>query len=303
MTIPESPLPSPPPPKPPRPRSGRGAGCLLWLFAPIIIGVILAFWLVPRPAVGIIRVNTEIYAFSADYVAKQIFEARHGPRIKAVVVQIDTPGGEVVATQAMYMEFVDLRQVMPVVGSIDSMAASCGYYTAMATDPLYAKPSSVVGNVGVWGYFPSTLGVNDTILASGPFKLTASNTAEFLREIEGIKQEFYETVAASRGLNLKISQADLLQGLAYPGREALEFGLIDAIGSQTDAIEKAAEMAKIANYDVIDLEQQVIDKYFDGVNPFYYGNLWYGVADAKTGARTLPPGIYLLYDVRLESTP
>lgn len=304
MSDQEVPAPSAPPPR--KPGGYRFlSGCLLWAVLPLALGALIAYLAVPRPAVGIIRLNMEIWTDSAEFVSMQIEEARADPRIRAVVVQLDTPGGEVAATQVIYMELLHLRGEMPVVGSIDSVAASGGYYAAMATDPIYAKPSSVVGNVGVWGYFPSTFGVNDVILASGPFKLSASNTDEFLREIEGIKQEFIGTVALARGGRLVISQADLSQGLAYPGREALRLGLVDHLGSQSEAVEEAARQAGIRNYQVIDLQERVIeellesDTYYITPESIYQ---WPGTADPLTGNRTLSPGIYLLYDINVGGT-
>jgi len=274
---------------------------LLCVAIPLAGGFFLSRRMLPAPAVGIIRLNVEIYGFSADFINQQIAEARANPRVKAVVVQIDSPGGEVTATQTIYLELQKLRREMPVVGSIDSTAASGAFYAAMATDPVFAKPSSTVGNVGVWGYFPSEIGVNDVVLASGPFKLTASNTEEFLRGIESIKQEFLATVISQRGSRLKITDIELSQGLAYSGRDSLNLGLIDALGSQTEAIEKAARLAGIANYQVIDLETEVINRYYSELNPIL-SNLWIAKADPFTGQRDLPPGAYLLYDVRLGST-
>ncbi len=256
---------------------------------------------IPTPAVGVIHLNTEIYGVSAEFINQQITEARANPRIKAVVVQIDSPGGEVTATQTIFLELLKLRREMPVVSSIDSTAASGAFYVAMATDPIYAKPSSTVGNVGVWGYFPSEIGVNDVILASGPFKLTASNTAEFLRGIDSIKQEFLATVVGQRGARLKISQENLAQGLAYSGRESLSLGLIDTLGSQTEAIEYAAKKAGVSHYQVVDLESVVVNKYYSQVSPLQ-SSPWIARADPLTGHRDLPPGAYLLYDARLGST-
>ncbi len=274
---------------------------LLGIILPLVAGFFLSRKMVPTPPVGIIRLNTEIYSTSVDMLNQEIAKARSNPRIKAVVLQIDSPGGEVTATQTLFLELLKLRREMPVVGSIDSMAASGAFYAAMATDPIYAKPSSTVGNVGVWGYFPSEIGVNDVILASGPFKLTASNTAEFLRGIDSIKQEFIATVITQRGARLKISDVDLSQGLAYSGRETLEYGLIDNLGSQTEAIETAAHQAGIAHYAVIDLEMEVLKDILKDLNPLLT-NPWIGKADPLTGKRQLPPGAYLLYDPRLGST-
>lgn len=276
---------------------------LLWGVTPLLVGWLLAILLVPQPAVGIIRLNSDISSLSAEFVMLQIDEARADPRLKAVVLQLNSPGGEVAPTQSLYLELQSLRREMPVVTSIESMAASGGYYVAMATDPVCAKPSSTVGNVGVWGFIPPDLGVNDVILASGPFKLTASNRAEFLREIEGIRQEFLATVFNARGDRLNISAVDLSQGLAYPGREALRLGLIDHLSSQSDAIATAAELAGIADYEIIDLEARVIEQYFGDNDSVSLPEDWIGAADPVTGRRILPSGIYLLYDVRLGGAP
>lgn len=277
---------------------------ILWLGLPLLAGLLLASALAPQPAVGIIRLNSDIWSGSVSFVLDQIEEARQDPAIKAIVLQLDSPGGEVAATQVLYFELQSLRREMPIVASIDTIAASGGYYTAMATDPIFAKPSSTIGNIGVWGFIPPNSTVDDVILASGPFKLTASNRDEFLREIEGIKQEFIATVVGQRAERLDISVTDLTQGLAYAGREALRLGLIDHIGSQTDAVAAAAELAGIVNYQVIDLEARVFDKTFGDVPPpppFF--KPWIGAADPISGQRILPPGVYLLYDIRLRGTP
>jgi len=275
---------------------------LMWVFAPLLIGIWLAQALVPQPAVGIIRLTGDIYAESADWVMLQVEEARGDPNIQAVVVQIDSPGGEVAATQELYLELQNLRREMPVVGSLESVAASGAYYAAMATDPVYAKPSSTVGNVGVWGYAPVDLAQNEVILASGPFKLTASNRDEFLRSIEEIKLEFVETVFSQRGERMNISRVDLSNGLAYSGREARRLGLIDYLGSESDAVAEAAQQAGIAHYQVVDLEERV---YQELLEQYEESSLepWVGAADAVTGERVLPPGVYLLYDTQLGGAP
>jgi len=268
---------------------------------PMAAGIGLAQLVAPPPAVGIVKINAEIWSLSADFFTQEIEEARRDPRIRAVVLQVDSPGGEVVATQSLYLEIQKLRSQMPVVASIDGTAASGAYYVAMAADPLFAKPSSTVGNVGVWGITPPDIGVNDAVLASGPFKLTASNEEEFIRTIEGIKQEFIATVVSQRGERLKISPVDLSQGLAYPGREARQLGLIDRLGSQADAIAEAAAQAGIFNYDVVDLEARIIARLL-AATPAPQA-AWPGAADPQTGRRPLPPGVYLLYDTQLGGAP
>jgi signal peptide peptidase SppA len=280
---------------------------LLWVILPLLIGWLLAVKLVPEPIVGLIRVKTDIWSGSNELIMKQIEEARQDPGVKAVVVEFDSAGGEVVASQALYLELQKLRQEMPVVGSIDNVAASGAYYAALGADPLYAKPSSTIGNIGVWSVAPPEIAVNDMIIASGPFKLTASNWDEFMQEIEGIKQEFLATVESQRGDRLKISLVDLSQGLAYPGRQALHLGLVDQLGSRTEAADAAARQAGLANYEVVDLEARVLEKLFEqaGQQPpeVPLTESWPGSADPDSGQRQLPPGVYLLYDPSLGGQP
>jgi protease-4 len=279
----------------------RAGNILLFGVLPLLIGWWIAPRFVPVPAVGLIRLETDLWAGSAEFVNIQIQEAKEDKRIKAVVVLIDSPGGEVTPTQTLYLELLKLREQMPVVGSVGSVAASGGFYVAMASDPIFAKPSSIIGNVGVWSFAPATIGVNEEILASGPFKLTASNQDSFLRKIEGVKQEFLATVFAHRGERINISEADLSLGLAYPGREALQLGLIDRLGGRSEAISHAAELAGLADYDVIDLSLQAFESL--GLNGFAKGTRWIGTANPATGHRTLPPGAYLLYDEKIGGRP
>ncbi|HEM61622.1 MAG TPA: S49 family peptidase [Chloroflexi bacterium] len=273
---------------------------LLWGLAPLLVGLWLAQLLVPQPTVGIIRLNSDIYVESVDFTMAQISEALSDPTIRAVVVQLNSPGGEVAASQQLYLEFQNLRRQMPVVGSIDGMAASGAFYVAMGTNPIYAKPSSTVGNVGAWGFIPPDVDVTEVILASGPFKLTASNRDEFLRGIEAIRQEFVETVFSQRGERMNISRVELSYGLAYSGRDAQRLGLIDHLGSEREAAETAARQAGVAHYQLVDLAARVAAQFYEAdeeIEP------WVGSADAVTGRRVLPPGAYLLYDIQLGGTP
>jgi protease-4 len=293
---------------------------VIWAVAPLVAGIYLAGYLLPQPAVGVITLDTGISSYTAEFLELQIEKARSDPSIKAVVVKIDTPGGSVVPTQNLYFQLLNLRKDMPVVSAIGSLAASGGYYLAMATDPIFAKPSSTVGNIGVWGYIPSDLAVNDLILASGPFKLSATNQAEFVREIEGIKREFLETVKAGRGERLQMKDHEVLTGLAYSGRESVELGLIDYLGTTNDAILMAAELAGISNNRVVDLELEVLKDIF-GDDFSYYKKLeravlpemfgddfstadnWVYSKNPLTDGFMLPPGAYMLYDVLLGGRP
>jgi protease-4 len=274
---------------------------LLWGIAPLLIGLWLAQQVVPQPTVGIIRMQGDIWAGSLEVVRAEIDAARQDPAIRAVVFELDSPGGEVVASQELYLALENLRREMPVVASINTVSASGGYWAVLATDPIYAKPSSFIGNVGAFSFIPEDSMVNDVVLASGPFKLSAITRDQVVHDVEVIKREFLATVQTRRGDRLKITTTDLSQGLVYQGRVAWQLGLIDALGSREDAIAAAAAQAGIVNYRVIDLLDQVIDQFTSGSNPQVHS--WVGEADPLTGRRSLPPGTYLLYNVQLGEKP
>ncbi len=242
-------------------RGLRIAGDILsWIVAPLLLGWLLSLYLIPKPAVGLIRIRYDIFDPATRVFMEEIKEAYENPAIKAVVVQIDSPGGASVDGEAIYLELQKLRQEKPVVGSVDSMAASAAYHIAVATEPIFAKGGSRVGNVGTWSSFPPESPIDDFILASGPFKLTADTQDEFVRGVEESKQRFLATVFSQRGQRLKLTPAELSQGLLYSGQNGERLGLIDRIGSQTEAVEAAAEQAGLSNYEVVDLEAGAIEK-------------------------------------------
>ena len=101
--------------------------------------------------VGLINLNTSIDAYSAKDLITQIDYARTHPEVRAVILVLDSPGGTVADTEAVYLEILKLRKTKPVVASINSMAASGAYYLTVGTDYAFAKPTSLVGNIGVIG--------------------------------------------------------------------------------------------------------------------------------------------------------
>jgi protease-4 len=232
-------------------RVGRLA---LWLALPLAIGIMLA-WQVPRPSVGLIYLDQEIEPGTGNNLIAQIAYARQQWEIRAVVLIVNSPGGTVVDTEAVYQEIERLRQTKPVVTSIEEMAASGAYYISAGTDYIYAKPSSVVGNIGVIGVLPPSPAVLETVISTGPYKMWGAPADTVLRQMDVAKQGFYEAVRLGRGNALRASREVLLRGEIWPGQEALRLGLIDELGSRSQAIERAADMARIAHYQVVDVRQ------------------------------------------------
>jgi protease IV len=262
---------------------------LRWVIPALIIGILLSL-LIPQPIVGIIRLNDAIYALTAKDLITQITYARDNPNIHAVVLVLDSPGGTVVDTEAIYLELARLRQSKPVVTWVSGMAASGAYYLSSGTDYVVAVPSAEVGNVGVIGYLPPSPIVLEDTISTGPYKLWGSPRDTTMREIEMLKQGFFQAVSLGRGDRLKIGPETLLRGQIWPASEALHLGLIDKLGSLTDAYFQAASLAHLWHYRLGDVYTMSIPTQATYPQVFFQ--------QTKEGVR-LPypaePGLYMLY--------
>jgi protease IV len=261
----------------------------LLIILPLIVGWLVSLLVVQTPIVGVIYLNDAIYSNTAQDMIDQITFARENPRVKAVVLVVNSPGGTVTDTESVYMELARLRSTRPVVMMVEGMAASGAYYMASGTDYIMAKPSSEVGNIGVIGDMPPTPTVFEQTYSTGPYKLWGYPQETFVRELEMLKQGFLQAVLEGRGKALKVGKEVILRGQIWPGAEALRMGLIDALGPQSAAFEKAAQMAKISHYEVEDLR---IMAGLAPVQPFPF------FAMSKDGVKTAypkDPGLYYLY--------
>jgi len=225
---------------------------ILWLALPLAVGVLVSL-LIPRPIVGTIYLRDAIYSYSAGDIISQFRYAYDHSEIQAVVVVMDSPGGTVADTEALYLEMIRLREKKPVVVSIETMAASGAYYLAVGADYIIAKPSSEVGNVGVRTVLPSAPAVYEDDVSTGPYKFYGGSRDETLRLLDPLKQSFYQAVRLGRGEKLLTTPENILSGKLFIGSEALRLGLIDALGTYSEALEKAAALAHVWNFDTRDL--------------------------------------------------
>ena len=261
---------------------------ILWLALPLAVGLILSL-LIPRPIVGLIYIDREIYSASANSWIAQITYARQRPQVRAVVLVVDSPGGTVIDTESTYQELVRLRQTKPVISSIEQLTASGAYYLASGTDYIYAKPSSTVGSIGVISSLPPRPDVYEDIVTTGPYKGWGAPADQVLREMEMIKQGFYQAVKVGRGSALRAAPEVLLRGQVWPGSEAMRMGLVDEMGSRSQAIEHAARLARVLHYQVVDLRVAA------GLPPLPEFSYF---IRAQNGARQFAPrepGLFLLY--------
>jgi protease IV len=207
--------------------------------------------------VGIVDVEGVI--LSADRVRETLERFRKTPNVKAVVVRINSPGGGVAASQELNREIARFRRETgrPVVASMESVAASGGYYTAVAADRIVANAGTITGSIGViiqWVNYGDLLEwakLRPVTMTSGALK-DAGNPMRPMREdekayfqalIERIRGQFRSAVAEGRKGKLKPGTLETMSdGRVVTGDEAVELGLVDQLGDYRDAVDLAARM-------------------------------------------------------------
>lgn len=229
-----------------------------FLFAvSLIAGVVIFNAFIGAPKVGIITLDT---SFMSEKTKNEIVEmlryAGDESQIKAVAMVIDSPGGEVSKVEEIYLEVLKLKEKKPVVVSVDSSALSGGYYIASAANFIYVKPSSEIGNIGVISTLPEPLKIEEErTITTGPFKIAGKSRREYAAQVEAIKQAFLLAVMSQRGDRLKLDAERLSQAEVFLGSEGVKYGLADAIGTSSDALIKAANIAGIANYEPVNINK------------------------------------------------
>jgi len=227
----------------------------------IVLGYLAFFNLFPgKPQIGIITIPFVVINEDSAFVIGSYLEyARLQPRIKGVVLKLSSPGGGASSSEELYLESRKLRAEKPLVMVMGGLVASGGYMMAMGANYTYVKSSSLVGNVGVISFagpvIPSVPPEN--LVVTGPSKLSGSTRREWIGMVDLLKQSFAQMVITERGDRLRISEEQLLEGRLYAGVEAVQLGLADAIGNDSDAIERVADMAGISNYELVDINTEV----------------------------------------------
>ncbi len=205
-------------------------------------------------------------ATSARRVAEVLRRARRDPAVKAVIVELNTPGGSVVASARIHEEILLLRRAgKPVVAVMSEVAASGGYYVAAAADHIVADPSTLTGSIGVVVVLPNLeefnrrVGLRTVVFKSGRFKdmgnparaLTAEEAALFQNLVDEAYGRFVDVVAQGRGMD-RTRVLRLADGRVYTGAQAYRLGLVDALGSFDDAVSTALQLARLSRARVVE---------------------------------------------------
>lgn len=267
---------------------------ILVIIVPLAVGIYAAPRAVPQPKVGVIRLYYEIFDLTAEEFKAQLAYARNDPAIKAVVIIINSPGGTANDSEEMYLDVLKTRQEMPIVASVDFLAASGAYYVAAATDEIYAKPGSAIGSIGVITFLPDTVFIEEDLLTTGPYKAFGGTRDGFSRRAETLKDVFVNAVAVGRGDRLLANFETLSRAEIFDGVTAQQLGMIDGMISTQEAIARAGALAGLRDYEVVELYPLT---FMDDENPNALAyrpaqidleRLWAMPAD-------LPPGIYYRY--------
>ena len=218
------------------------------------------------PGVSVVVAEGEIVGgkqpqgtIGGESTAALIRAAREDRRTKALVLRVNSPGGEVYAAEQIRREVALTKEAgIPVVVSMGDVAASGGYWISMNADRIYAEPNTITGSIGIFGmYFtvPGTLdklGVKTDGVGTGPlagaFNITRPLDPKVATLIQAIidkgYRDFVGNVAKARNKNYDAIDT-IAQGRVWTGQQALDRGLVDQLGGLREAIADAAERAKL----------------------------------------------------------
>ncbi len=200
-------------------------------------------------------------------------DAREDDQVKAVVLRVSSPGGDVFASEQIRREVEALKEAgKPVVVSMGDVAASGGYWVSMNADRIYADPSTITGSIGIFGLVPTfpraleKIGVHTDGVATtamGGFSLGRPLPEDFKVVIQSVIEKGYRdfTGRVSKARKKSVEEIDAVaRGRVWSGAQAKERGLVDAFGGLQVAIEDAAKRAKLGkpgDYRVRYIEEQM----------------------------------------------
>lgn len=201
-----------------------------------------------------------------DDLQGQLKKALGDNKVKAIVIRINSPGGEVTASDRLHHLIQEANKVKPVVAYMDTIAASGGYYAACGARKIMAHPTTLTGSIGViiaginYSELLDKVGVSMESYKSGKFKDMLSGARPATDEerayvnamVRETYERFLEVVSASRGKPVdELRDSEVADGRIYSGRVAKEKGMVDATGFIEEAYAEAMNLAGIANATVI----------------------------------------------------
>jgi protease IV len=231
---------------------------VLGLFLAVVSGVLggSAGGGVPfGPRVAVLELEGVI--LDVDDLVRDLRAYRENPVVRAVVVRINSPGGVVGPTQELHQALLRVRQAgKPVVASLGAVAASGGYYVAVAADRIYANPGTLTGSIGVIMQMANLenlfkkVGVDYVVVKAGQFKdignVSRPMTAEERRVLQSLLDDVHGQFISAVAEGRKLDRQDVVRfadGRIFSGEQARGMKMVDAVGSFEDALNSAASLA------------------------------------------------------------
>jgi protease-4 len=210
-----------------------------------------------REKIALVEISGQI--FDSREIVRQLSNYRRDDDIKAILLRINSPGGAVAPSQEIYDEVLRVRaDNKKIYASMGSLAASGGYYIAVAADRIYANPGTLTGSIGVIMAFGNAeklmekIGLEPQVVKSGKFKdvgsparkMTAAERVYLQRVVDDVHQQFIDAVAKGRSMSTKEARK-LADGRVFTGRQALGLKMVDEMGGLEDVIVKLGEAVGI----------------------------------------------------------
>lgn len=248
---------------------------LVLLFLFVLLQIFLAAWsaldrrgVLSGPRIGMVRL--EGFIGDAERLVTWAETLRRDASVAGVLVRIDSPGGAVAPSQEIHAAIKRLATSKPVVVSMGAVAASGGYYAAVAANEIFANPSTLTGSIGVRLQLTNVrglmerIGVSSESLTTGSLKAAGSPFEEVTPEqrayLKGIladmQEEFVGVVAHGRNMT-RDDVKPFADGRVLTGRQALEAKLIDRLGDQQAAVARLMELCKLEKMpDILEAPEQ-----------------------------------------------
>jgi protease-4 len=204
---------------------------------------------------------------------KEILESK---KIKAVVLRVDSPGGDALTSEIILNASRTLKGEKPLVVSMGNVAASGGYYISSLADRIFADPMTITGSIGVLAAFPNIRGMTNKIGINAEQVTTHKNAMGYslfeplsegfekstISAIEKVYDTFKSRVAEGRSMSMEAVE-EIAQGRVWSGKDAVKIGLVDTLGGLQEAITAVAKLAEIDKYNLV--EYPKYDKDFESM--------------------------------------
>ncbi|WP_224369400.1 signal peptide peptidase SppA [Hyalangium versicolor] len=203
----------------------------------------------------------------AETVVLALLRAQEDPSVVAIILRVDSGGGDVLASDLMYRAVVEARKHKPIIASMGDVAASGGYYVSIGADEILANPTTITGSIGVFylkpalqGLLQDKLGINQENISRGPMAdmlsywrpWTPEEQTAVQRWVDSTYDDFITYVSQAR--NMEKAKVDAIaRGRVWSGQDALSRGLVDKLGGFVEAVETARARAKVEAHEELDL--------------------------------------------------